>query len=170
MSGDFPRAIEEFRAGLRVNPDFYILHEFLGMAYFANREYPESISANEKATELSDRLPYFVANLAQALVQAGRESEAAPLWRELQDRAREEYVRPVCFLLMHAVLGEFWSMLRWLKRAGEEHDSFLSWMSLLPVEFIQGRKESRIKARLKGLLLKFAIQRTLTRNRLVSAT
>jgi len=170
MSGDFPRGIEEYRAGLQVNANFYILHEFLGMTCFANREYPESILAHERATNLSDRLPWFVANLAQTLTQSGRESEAAALWRELEDRAQQEYVRPCCFLLMHAGLGNFRPMLRWLKKAGEEHDSYLSWMRLLPVEFIQGRNESRIKARLKKAFLNVAIRRTLQRNRIVSAT
>jgi serine/threonine protein kinase len=166
ISGDYARAIDECHAGLRLNADFYILHSFLGMCYFANRMYAESILAHERAVSLSQRLPYFVSSLAMAYLQSGRKAEANALWEELEQRAQREYVRPVCFLQRNALLGNFPLMLRWLKKAGDEHDSYLSWMRVFPDAFIQGCGESRLKTRLKKAALDAAISRTLRRNRI----
>jgi tetratricopeptide (TPR) repeat protein len=55
MSGDYSRAIEEFEAGLRLNPDYYLLHSWLGQIYFANGQYAEALAAHQRAMELSRR-------------------------------------------------------------------------------------------------------------------
>jgi len=167
ITGDFPRAIEEFQAGLRLNPDFYILQAILGMTYFANGQHPEAIMAHTRAVDLSDRHPYFVSNLAMAYFQSGRISEANALWQELEERAHREYVRPICFVQMNALRGNYALMLRWLKNAGKEHDSYLSWMRVFPVEYLQGRGESRLKAGLKKALLDMAITRIIARYRII---
>jgi tetratricopeptide (TPR) repeat protein len=166
MTGDFSRAIEEFQAGLRLNPDFYILHAALGMTYFADGKYAEAIMAHEKAVALSRRGPYFVSQLAMCYCQSGRKSEADALWLELEERAQREYVRPICFVQMHALRGNIGQMLRWLRKAGEEHDSYLSWLRVFPVEYLQGRGESRLKVGLKKMALNLAIGRSMARNRI----
>jgi serine/threonine-protein kinase len=168
-TGDFPRAIEELQSGLRLNGDFYILYNFLGLTYFANGEYEASVQAHQQAVNLSRRLPYFVSSLAAALHLSGRRSEADALWSELRRRAQSEYVRPCCFVQMHAGRGDLRQVSTWLKRAGEERDSYLPWMKLLPANYIQGHTESRWKARLRKALFNFVVQRTMDRNRSVSA-
>jgi TolB-like protein/Tfp pilus assembly protein PilF len=102
ISGDFPRAIEEYQTGIRLNPDYYMLHTWLGWTLFANGQYSEGIVAHEKALELSQRLPYFVASLATAYHKLGRTAEADALWRELEERAQREYVPAICFVQKHS--------------------------------------------------------------------
>ena len=105
LSRDFRRAIDVFQAGIRLNPDYHILHSWLGHTCFATGRYAEAIIAHEKAVGISQRLQYFVGSLAMAYHQSGRTDEVAALWRELEDRARREYVPPICFVQMCARRG-----------------------------------------------------------------
>jgi non-specific serine/threonine protein kinase len=169
ISGDFPRAIEEFEAGIRLNPDFYILHSWLGQTFFANGQYADAIVAHEKALELSQRLPYFVGSLAMAYHKLGRTAEADVLWRELEERAQREYVPAICFVQMNSLRGKFGAMLRSLKKAAEERDTRLCWVRALPAEYLQGPRDSRIKLRLKKAILKLITGRILARHRIVES-
>ncbi len=167
LSGDFRRAIEVFQAGIRLNPDYYILHSWLGQTCFANGQYADAIVAHEKAVEISQRLPYFVGSLAMAYHQSGRPDEADALWRELEERARREYVPPMCFVQMTAIRRNFPAMLRSLTRAAETHDSRLCWAGAVPAEYLQGPGDSRTKARLKHAIVKTLCNRAMARHRIV---
>jgi serine/threonine protein kinase len=169
ISGDFPRAIEEFEAGIRLNPDFYILHSWLGQTFFANGQYADAIVANEKALELSQRLPYFVGSLAMAYHKLGRTAEAEVLWRELEEKAQREYVPAICFVQMNSLRGKSAAMLRSLRKAAEERDIRLCWARVLPAEYLQGPGESRIKARLKRAILRTMANRLISRHRIVES-
>ena len=168
ISGDFPRAIEEYQAGIRLNPDYYMLHTWLGWTLFANGQYSEGIVAHEKALELSQRLPYFVASLATAYHKLGRTAEADALWRELEERAQREYVPAICFVQKNSLRDEkFWPTLRSLKKAAEERDIRLCFARVLPAEYLRGPKDSLAKLRLKKAILKMIISRILARHRIL---
>jgi len=170
VSGDFARAIEEFQAGLRVNPDYYLLHSWLGHVYFVTGRYGDALVAHRKAMELSQRLPFFVANLAIDCHRCGRTAEADILWREVEERARREYVPAICFMQMSAARGELGAMLRWLAKAAETHDSRLCWLGVVPPEFLKGPGESRIGARLKKAIVDVLASRAIARHRIVDAS
>ena len=168
ISGDFPRAIEEYQTGIRLNPDYYMLHTWLGWTLFANGQYSEGIVAHEKALELSQRLPYFVASLATAYHKLGRTAEADALWRELEERAQREYVPAICFVQKYSLRDEkFWPTLRSLKKAAEERDIRLCFARVLPAEYLRGPKDSLAKLRLKKAILKLIISRILARHRII---
>ncbi len=168
ISGDFPRAIEEYQTGIRLNPDYYMLHTWLGWTLFANGQYSEGIIAHEKALELSQRLPYFVASLATAYHKLGRTAEADALWRELEERAQREYVPAICFVQKYSLRDEkFWPTLRSLKKAAEERDIRLCFARVLPAEYLRGPKDSLAKLRLKKAILKLIISRILARHRII---
>jgi serine/threonine protein kinase/tetratricopeptide (TPR) repeat protein len=168
MSGDYGRAIEEFQAGIRMNPDFYILQSHLGTAYYASGRYGEAVRAHEKAVEISGRVPYITAQLALAYYQAGRKEEADRIYGELEERSRLEYVPSVCFFQMCLVRGQIGAALRWLRKAGREHDSYLSWLRVMPKEYIQTPDEARIKTIMKKAGIKSIIGRTLARHRILT--
>ena len=166
MSGDFPRGIAEFQAGIRMNPEFYLLHSHLGMALFAESRYEESVAAHSKAVEISGRIPYFLAQLAMAYDQSGRRSEADGLWQELETRSKTEYVPATCFFQMQAIRGNLGEAKRRVEKAGETHDSYLSWMRIVPKEYLRGRGEPMFKAIVKKAGLKMLIGRAMARNRI----
>ncbi len=167
LSRDFHRAIDVFQAGIRLNPDYHILHSWLGQTCFADGQYADAIVAHEKAVEISRRLPYFVGSLAMAYHQSGRTGEADALWRELEERARREYVPAVCFVQMNAIRGNLPAMLRSLTRAAEMHDSRLCWVRAVPAEYHRGPGDSRTKARVKHAIFKTLCSRAMARHRIV---
>ena len=169
MRRDFPRAIAEFQAGIRLNPDFFILHNWLGQTCIAAGRYADAIAAQEKAVEASRRLPYFVGSLAMAYHRSGRKAEADVLWQELEQRARSEYVPELCFAQMNAVRGKVGAVMRWVMRAAETHDSRLCWARVLPAEYLQGPADSRLKARLRKVFFGMLCNRAIARHRVVEA-
>ena len=169
LNRDFQRAIDVFQAGIGLNPGYHILHSWLGQTCFATSRYADAIVAHEKAVEVSQRLPYYVANLAGAYHESGRIEEADALWRELEERARREYVPSLCFMQMNAIRGNLPAMLRALATAAETHDSRLCWAGAVPVEYLQGPGDSRMKARVKHAILKTLCNRAMARRRIVDA-
>jgi len=169
IAGDFPRAIEEFQAGIRLNPDYFILHSWLGQTCFANGQYADAVLSHEKAVEISQRLPHFVGSLAMACYQCGRAAMADVLWRELEERARREYVPPVCFVQMNAIRGKLGAMLRSLAKAAEVRDSRLCWVAVVPAEFLKAPGDSRIKTRLKNAILRTMIRWIIARHRIIES-
>ena len=169
LNRDFQRAIDVFQAGIRLNPGYHILYSWLGQTCFATGQYADAIIAHEKAVEVSQRLPYYVGSLAAAYHESGRIDEAAALWRELEERARREYVPSLCFVQMNAIRGALPAMLRALAKAAETHDSRLCWAGAVPVEYFQGPGDSRTKARLKHAILKAVCNRAMARHRTVDA-
>jgi tetratricopeptide (TPR) repeat protein len=169
VSGDLRRAIDEFQAGLRINPDFAILHEMFGRILFGNQRYEEARVAQDRAVTISHRFPYFVAGLAICHEQLGHKAEADVLWRELHERAAHEYVSPLCFLQMHALRGELPGLVRMLRQAARARDSRLCWLRVMPPEYYQAPSESRLIARLKRAVLRAAINRLIARRRIDDA-
>jgi TolB-like protein/Flp pilus assembly protein TadD len=169
VRAQFARAIEELRAGIGVNPHFYIVQNALGIMYAANRQFPESIAAHEAAVEAAGRRPYFLAGLAMACHQAGRPAEAEKLWRELEERAPREHVRPLCFVMMHAARGNIRALVQALERAGSGRDTYLPWLRLYPDVYFRAAGESRVKARLSTVFLRMLVARILARYRIADS-
>ena len=169
LSRDFQRAIDVFQAGIRLNPGYHILHSWLGQTCFATGQYADAIIAHEKAVEVSQRLPYYVGGLAGAYHESGRIEDADALWRELEERARREYVPSLCFMQMNAIRGKVPAMLRALAKAAETHDSRLCWAGAVPVEYLQGPGDTRTKARVKHAILTTLCNLAMARHRIVDA-
>jgi TolB-like protein/Tfp pilus assembly protein PilF len=165
IRGDLARAIEEFRAGLAVNPHYFIVEGNLGLMLTANRQYAEAVPAFEAAIESSGRVAFFVAGLANALEHLGRKTEAWALWAELGHRSQGSYVPPICFVMMHGLRGELVQLWRWLQRAGSAHDSYLPWFRVLPAPFFRAPREPIVITRLKTAVLRRLIGRVIARYR-----
>ena len=165
--GQFDRAVEELQKVIKMNPDSYLAHYHLGMVYSAQSNIEGAIAEYEKAVECSDGVPFIEMLLAIIYYDSGRKSEAENLFESLKQRAKQEYVPPTSFFLMNLVLGKLGEAKQWLKRAGEEHDSYLCWIRIIPVDFYIHPGESRIKALLKKIGIKMMITKTISRYRIV---
>jgi len=163
----FQHAIDALKAGVAANPDFYILHEFLGEAYAITGQYEESLAALERAVELSGRAPYIVGSLGVAYQRCGSSARASAIFRELEERAAREFIPPVCFCLMHLALGNMRQALHWLTRAGQSHDSYLSWMRLWPWQGLRAPGEWTLKAIAKKAFLRVVVGHIIKRYRIL---
>jgi serine/threonine protein kinase/tetratricopeptide (TPR) repeat protein len=167
FAGQFEQAIDTVRAGIATNPGFYILHWLLGEACGADGQYDEALAALEKAVELSGRAPFIVGSLGVAYWRCGYRDRADAILRELTERDLREHVPQSSFFLMHMVRGNLAPALRWLEKAGEAHDSYLSWMRVWPWESVRARGEAKLTAKAKKAFVRLLVGRIMRRHRIV---
>jgi TolB-like protein/Flp pilus assembly protein TadD len=163
----FPRGIDTLRTGIAANPGFYILHWLLGEIYALNGQFDEALAALEKSVELSGRAPFIVGSLGVAYQRCGHRDRADAILHELTQRAEREHVPQSSFFLMHMVRGEVAAALRWLDKAGEEHDSYLSWIRVWPWEGVRARGEAKLNAKAKKAFVRFLVGRIIRRHRIL---
>jgi eukaryotic-like serine/threonine-protein kinase len=163
----FQLGIDTLRAGIAANSGFYILHWLLGEIYGVDGQYDEALAALEKGVELSGRAPFIVGSLGVAYWRSGHRDPADAILHELTQRADREHVPQSSFFLMHMVRGNIASALRWLEKAGEAHDSYLSWMRVWPWEGVRARGEAKLSAKAKKAFVRFLVGRIIRRHRIV---
>jgi tetratricopeptide (TPR) repeat protein len=169
MQRQFARAIEELETAKKMNPDFYLIRSFLGMAYYANGDYEEAVKEHQKATEISGGAAWMAMNLELALSQMGKREEADRLFEELKVRSETEYLPPVGFFLIHLERGNLKEAFRWLEKAGQMHDTYLSWIRISPKEIVRTPTEPRFKTMMKKAAIKAMIGRIISRYRIGEA-
>jgi serine/threonine protein kinase/tetratricopeptide (TPR) repeat protein len=169
FSRQFQRGIDALRAGIQANPGFYILHWLLGETYGFDGQYDEALAALEKAVELSGRAPFIVGSLGVAYWRCGHRDRSDAILHELTRRAEREHVPQSSFFLMHMVRGQLAPALRWLEKAGETHDSYLSWIRVWPWEGVRIRGEAKLKARAKKAFVRLLVGRIVRRHRVTEA-
>ncbi len=148
-AAQYDEAIEELKSTLIMNPNHHLPHYVLGMAYRGKSMVDEAVEEFERSVELSNEAPWEVMNLACAYYEFGKENRAEKLFNSLKQRSRHEYVPPMCFFYIHMVQGALDQAFEWLKTACEEHDSWLPWCRVNPVDSYRIPDEPRFKALLK---------------------
>ena len=91
LSGDFERAIEEYRQALEIEPDNVDLMSNLGVAYYNLGELDKAIVQYSRAIEIAPNDPDIRSNLAAAYVQKHQLSGAL----EHLESALAEYQKAV---------------------------------------------------------------------------
>ena len=112
----YDEAIQQLRATLEVDPEFYWAHRWLGMALELKGDTQGAIAEYKRAIELNDD-PSTLAFLAHAYASIGRQEEARQLLAQLTEKAKTRYVQPYAFALVHLGLGEKDQALDWLEKA-----------------------------------------------------
>ena len=112
----YDEAIQQLRATLEVDPEFYWAHRWLGMALELKGDTEGAIAEYKRAIELNDD-PSTLAFLAHAYASIGRQEEARQLLAQLTEKAKTRYVQPYAFALVHLGLGEKDQALDWLEKA-----------------------------------------------------
>jgi tetratricopeptide (TPR) repeat protein len=88
----------------------------------------DAITALADAERLSERNSKAVATRAFALTRLGRIDEARTLLDALTAAARQRYVPPYAFALVHLGLGDDEEALAWLTQAAESRDVHLMYV------------------------------------------
>jgi len=145
----YDKAIEELQMTLKIIPDFYLAHYYLGLAYRAKSMINEAIAEFEKAVDLSAKVTWPAMILAATYFESGKKTEGERLWERLEQRSKAEYMPPMGFFYIHLARGERDKALEWLKQACEERDSFLPWCRVIPIDSYRIPDEPRFQALLK---------------------
>ena len=149
FAGQYDEAIEVLRMTIMMNPNYFFSHLALGRVYLQKSMIEEAIAEYEKAVDLSGGAPRAVASLVTAYYEFSKKAKAEKLFDSLKQRSRDEYIPPICFYLIHKVRGDQDQAFEWVKRACDEHDSFLPWFRVFPIESWSIPDEPRFKALLK---------------------
>jgi serine/threonine-protein kinase len=126
-------ALEHLRRAVVQDPTAQETHRILGIALMLAGRDDEAREALEEAADLSGRAPYDLAILGHLHASRGRNAEASALLAELETRARERYVSPVAFAMLHAGLGNLDEVFAWLERAYEERRGWLVYLKVEPL-------------------------------------
>jgi len=139
-AGHPDKGIEELKMALTVSPKYFLAQFNLGVNYRLQGMYEEAVIEYEKAVELSSGYPFAIACLIANYYRVGKIDQAGILFTDLKKRSITEYVPATSFYLVYAQLGEVELALESLKRACEEHDSFLPWLRSNPILIPNGSK------------------------------
>jgi TolB-like protein/Tfp pilus assembly protein PilF len=132
-AGQYDRAIVEYQKAINIHPDYYLAHAQLGNAYRTKGMFKETVAEKEKAVDLSNGNPFLIASLVCEYYQNGNIEKAEKLFESLRKRSETEYVPATSFYRIYNVRGEEDLALEWLKRACNEHDTFLPWLMGTPI-------------------------------------
>jgi serine/threonine protein kinase/tetratricopeptide (TPR) repeat protein len=131
---DFDRAIEVFEQMLALEPNFVLAYHGLMDAYGQKEMFQEAIAAGEKVIAAGIR---FVANLGVLGYYyglSGDTEKARALLDELQERSRKGYRSSFWVGTIHLALGEIDLAFKWYRKAYEERDSNLTYITI-PIPF-----------------------------------
>jgi tetratricopeptide (TPR) repeat protein len=124
---DFPRLVEAAQRGIASNPNEWVEHQDLGIAYEGTGKLPEAIAEYQKAVELSNGDQDASASLAHAYAVVGKRAEAEQILRDLQNKSKDSKVPPYILATIYAGLGEKDKAMLFLEKAYDEKSLELSW-------------------------------------------
>jgi TolB-like protein/Flp pilus assembly protein TadD/predicted Ser/Thr protein kinase len=140
----YDEAIEEFQKWLEIEPNDWFSHHHLSQLYLEKSKVKEAIAEINKSVELSGGVPMNVANAAMIHYRFGDKGIAERLFDSLKKRASREYIQPTGFVMIYLTRGETDKAFEWIKKAGEERDSFLPWFRVTPLDCMNFPSDPRI--------------------------
>jgi tetratricopeptide (TPR) repeat protein len=135
---------------LEMDPNFWILHLYLGEAYVQKEKYEEAIAEFQEAITLSGRLQENMGDLGYCYAVSGRKAEAMKVVSELKEQSKQKYVSPYHIALIYVGLGQKNQAFEWLNKAIEEPDLFLVHLKVNP-RFDSLRSDPRFTTLLKKM-------------------
>jgi TolB-like protein/DNA-binding winged helix-turn-helix (wHTH) protein/Flp pilus assembly protein TadD len=151
-AGQYDRAIAEIRRALEIVPGQNRAHFQLGVTFLFMGRLNDAIGELETAVKLNQGNPRLQAYLGYAYAAAGRPLAARRILKELESRARQQYVSSFGIAQIHDALGEKEPALAALERAYQDRAVEFSQMAQYP-PFKTIASEPRFQAtmRLVGL-------------------
>jgi len=122
-SRQFDKALETTDKVLRMDENFIIARHYRARALFFSGRREEAFEIYRKIVADSNESVFFKADFGFMLGKAGNEAEARRILAELSETAKQKYVSPYYFALVHIGLGEKEKAFEYLRKAVAEHDN-----------------------------------------------
>ncbi|HYL37698.1 MAG TPA: winged helix-turn-helix domain-containing protein [Bryobacteraceae bacterium] len=119
LTAQYPRAIEQIRKTLDMQPDYAPAHELLGLVYEQQGQADQAVQEFQKASDLSHGYSGLAA-LGHLYAAAGKRAEARRVLGELDAQRRQRYVAPFELAVIHAGMGDKIAALDDLEKAYAE--------------------------------------------------
>jgi TolB-like protein/DNA-binding winged helix-turn-helix (wHTH) protein/Flp pilus assembly protein TadD len=131
-AGQYDRAIAEIRRALEIIPGQNRAHFQLGITFMFMGRLNDAIGELETAVSLNQTNQRVRAYLGYAYAAAGRPLDARRILKELESRAREQYVSAFGIALIHDALGEKEPALAAFERAYQDRAIEFAQMAQYP--------------------------------------
>jgi serine/threonine-protein kinase len=148
---EYDLAMRHHYESLDLDPFFYKSFSAIGRTYIQRGMYAEAIEMFKRAQSLAGEIPNLLSALAQAHALAGDRDTARRILQQLHELARQRYVSPTCFAVVHLGLGENERAL-WLESACAERATPLAAVGVHPL-YDPLRSDPRFKALLRRIRL-----------------
>jgi serine/threonine-protein kinase len=119
-AGRNQEALEAALKCIEFEPSYARGRSTLGWAYMKNGMPDQGLAELERAATIAPENTMYLAQLGQALAQAGKTAKAREVLGQLEQVARERYVSPYHMAYVYTGLGEPDRAMDYLERAHEE--------------------------------------------------
>jgi TolB-like protein/Tfp pilus assembly protein PilF len=116
----YEEAAREAEKAVEMSPRLPIVNWFLGQIYAQRRQFDRALEVLSSAAAESHGGAMYVAMLGHVYGRAGNRAAALDALKQLDSLARDRYVSPLDFSIVHVGLGDVESALAWLERAIDE--------------------------------------------------
>jgi serine/threonine-protein kinase len=125
----YDEALAQFQRVAELDPNFYMSHAWPGMAYLEKGAFSEAIAEFRQ-----EKVPWeeSVWLLGVTYARLGQRDAARKILDRLEKLAKERYISPYAFILIHAALGEKDQAFAWLDRASEAREFDLCLLKVDP--------------------------------------
>jgi tetratricopeptide (TPR) repeat protein len=119
FQGRYDDSLAQFQMMFERDPIFSWNHTWIGQVYLEKGDFKQAIEEFKY-----EKLPYEQGRwgLAVAYARTGKTGEARKILNQFYQLARERYVSPTAFILIHLALGEKEKAFEWLEKAFEARD------------------------------------------------
>lgn len=143
----YDQAIQQLKKTIDMDRNFYLAHLHLGDVYEEKGMYPEAIVEHQTAEVLAGEHPEAAAKNAASLKGAYAASGVKGYWEkklELKlEQSKHGHASPYSVAAICARLGKKELAIRWLEKAFQERDQYISLVRIDP-EFDELRSDPRI--------------------------
>ncbi len=130
-AGRYSESEAALRQTLELDPDFVGALQEIGFTFESQSRYEEAIASYKRAFDLSGGLMGH-GELGHVYGATGRRAEALEMLRRLEGEAKNRYVPPVEFAIIHSGLGNTDVAFDWLEEADRRRDVTLIWRIQTP--------------------------------------
>lgn len=123
-------AVEQCRRLLEMDRTFWPAHWALAQAFVVRRNLDQADVEFAAAAELSGRMPYVLAHLAEHYAESGRPRDAAAVLDELERLGTRQHVPAYYRAMIQAALGQTDRAFESLERAVEERSASLPFLKI----------------------------------------
>lgn len=125
----YDEALAQFRRVSEKHKNFRQNHVWLGWAYAAKHAFPEAIAEFQQERSAWEQSRW---GLGYVYALNGNVNEAREILHQLRDLAKQRYISPSAFILIHLALGEKERAFDWLDKAIEKRDFDLCLLKIDP--------------------------------------